>query len=139
MLNNRGVARILEALFAVGIIFAALTVSITFPSYPSFSSQTNLSRIGSQALMQIDSDGTLGGFIEEGNWTALQQALDVIIPTGVSFNLTVYDSNHVNLNDRLIQNSNLFGNDMVSVQYVCACQSPSVGMFLVQLQLANVK
>jgi hypothetical protein len=139
MFNNKGVARILESLFAVGIIFMALAISITFPTFSSFSSQTSLSRIGSQALIQLDSDGTLGANIDERNWIAIGQALDVIIPTGISFNLTVYDTNYYQINDQLIQNSNLFGNELVSVRYACASQNPNVRMYLIQLQLAKVQ
>ena len=139
MLNNKGVARIIESLFAVGIIFTVLAISFAFPSTPSFSTQTSLSRVGIQALMQLDSDGNLGIIIDERNWTVIGQVLDVLIPTGFSFNVTVYDANNNQLNDQLIQNSNLYGNGMISVRYICASQNQNVGMYLIQLQMAKVQ
>jgi hypothetical protein len=139
MLNNRGAVRMIEALLAVGVIFAALTFAYVFPVYPSFSAQKDLAKTGSQTLLVLDSNGDLGNLIDEGNWSALREALDMAVPAGVSFNLTVYDAAGAPLNPQLIQNSNIYGNEMVSVRYMCASQNLNVNFYTLQLQLAQVK
>jgi hypothetical protein len=98
-----------------------------------------LAKTGSQTLLALDSQGDLGNLIDEGNWSALRDALDLAVPTGVSFNLTVYDSAGAPLNTQPIQNSNVYGNEMVSVRYICASQNPDTNFYTLQLQLAQVK
>ncbi len=88
--------------------------------------------------MQLDGTGALGSLIAERNWTALRQSLDALIPSGVSFNLTVYDENYRPVNSQLIQNASPVGTGVVAVQYVCASETPNVQFFTLRLQLAGV-
>jgi hypothetical protein len=55
---------------------------------------------------------------------------------GVSFNLTVFDQAGKTVNSAIIQNSNLLGPEVISIQYVCATRSQTVELFVVRLQLA---
>jgi hypothetical protein len=123
---------------AVSVIFAFLLISVTFPSSPDLTKQKALANTGEQALLQLDGSGALGNLIAERNWTALKQSLDTLIPSSVSFNLTVYDENSRPVNSQLIQNASPVGTGMVAVQYVCASETPNVQFFTLRLQLAEV-
>ena len=136
MFDRKGQIRIIESFLAIAVVFSAVLISVTFPSAPDFSKQKSLASMGTQALMAIDTNGTLGNLILQQNWTDIKTALDILLPAGVSFNLTVYDENGVAVNSEVIQNSNLLGREAVSVQYVCATRSRAVRFFVVRLQLA---
>jgi hypothetical protein len=89
-----------------------------------------------QALIELDVNGTLGKLVAQENWIAIKQSLDVVLPIGVSFNLTVYDENLIQLNSQVIQNTNLLGRETVSVQYFSASQSQNIQFFTLRMQLA---
>ena len=91
-----------------------------------------------QTLIQLDSDGTLGKLIEQNNWTALSDALQLSLPIGVSYNLTVYDENMQQINGVPISNGNLAANVAV-VEYICASQSLRYHHYTLRLQLSVVK
>jgi hypothetical protein len=111
-------------------------VSVTFPSSPDFSKQKTLASLGTQALIKLDTDGTLGDLITEHDWANLKIALDVHLPVGVSYNLTVFDEAGNTVNTEVLQNSNLLGQEAVSVNYVCATRSQTVEFFVIRLLLA---
>ena len=136
MFDRKGQIRIIESFLAIAVIFSAVLVSVTFPSSPDFSKQKSLSSMGTQALIKLDTNGTLGNLILQSNWTNIRTALDILLPIGVSFNLTVYDEAGNAVNSEVVQNSNLLGRDAVSVQYVCATRSQAVEFFVIRLQLA---
>lgn len=137
MFNKKGQIRIIEAFLAIAVIFSALIfTSVTFPSSPDLAKQKSLSRFGMRALIELDVNGTLGKLIAQKNWTAIKQSLDISLPIGVSFNLTIYDENFSAINSQVIQNSNLLGRETVSVQYVGASQSQNIQLFILRLQLA---
>jgi len=136
LFDQRGQIRVIEAFFAIAVIFSVLLVSATFPSFPNLAKQKSLADIGTQALVKLDINGTLGNLIVQENWSALKQSLDLLLPMGVLFNLTVYDENLRPINNQVIQNANLLGRETVSVQHVCASQNLSVQFFILRLQLA---
>ncbi len=136
MFDQKGQIRIIEAFFSIAVIFSVLLISVTFPTYPKLDRQRSLVNLGTQALVQLDTNGTLGNLIIQENWTAIKSSLDILLPIGVSFNLTVYDENLRPINSQAIQNSNLLGREAVSVQYVCATQTTNVQFFVLSLQLA---
>jgi hypothetical protein len=137
MLNNNGQIRILEAFLAIGVLFSALIIAdVAFPSPPDLSKPKALANIGTQALLELDANGTLGKLIAQQNWTALKENLDLALPTGVSFNLTVYDENLNQINSQVIQNTNVLGRETVSVEYLCVSQSRNVEFWILRLQLA---
>ncbi len=137
MFDEKGQIRIIEAFLAIAVIFSALVISnVTFPSSPNLAKQKSLASFGMQALIELDVNGTLGRLIVQENWTAIKQSLDVLLPIGVSFNLTIYDENLSQINSQVIQNTNLLGRETVSVQYVCASQNLNVQFFILRLQLA---
>jgi hypothetical protein len=136
LLNQKGQIRMIEAFLSVAVIFSAMLISITFPSSPNLSKQNQLANLGTQALAKLDSNGALGSFIVQENWTAMRQSLDALLPVGISFNLTIYDEDLSPINNQTIQNTGLLGREAVSVQYVCATQAKNMQFFLLRLQLA---
>ena len=137
MFNRKGQIRIIEAFLAIAVVFSALIIStVTFPSSPNLTKQKSLASLGMQALIKLDINGTLGKLIAQENWTAMKRSLDILLPIGVSFNLTIYDENLSQLNSQVIQNSNLLGRETVSVQYFCASQSQNIQFFTLRMQLA---
>ena len=125
----------LEAFLAVLVIFSASVISITFSPPTNFNNEKSLSSSGMQALIELDSDGTLGRLIDERNWTAITDNLEILLPVGVSYNVTVYDDAMHQINDSAIGNG-LKGQKVVSIEYPCASQSSECHFYLVRLQLA---
>jgi len=139
LFDQKGQIRILEAFLAVGVMFVALLIPIVWPSSPSLTQPKALANMGTQALIALDTNGTLGNLITQKNWTSIKQSLDVLLPIGVSFNLTIYDENLRPLNDQSIQNTNLLGSEVVSVRYVCASQNLNVTFYILQMQMAQIR
>jgi len=139
LFDEKGQIKILEAFLAVGVIFVALMIPLAWTSSPSLTQQKALANMGTQALLTLDANGTLGSLITQGNWTSIKQSLDVLLPISVTFNLTVYDENLLPLNNQLIQNTNLLGSEAVSVRYVCASQDLNVTFYILQLQMAQIR
>jgi len=136
MFDQKGQIRIIESFLAIAVVFSAVLVSATFPSAPDLSKQESLTSIGTQALIKLDTNGTLGNMILGQLWSDIKTTLDILLPVGVSFNLTIYDEvGHV-VNSEVIQNSNLLGREAVSVQYLCSTRSQTVHFFVVRLQMA---
>ncbi len=136
MFDQKGQIRIIESFLAIAVVFSAVLVSFTFPSSPDFSKQKNLASLGTEALITLDTDGTLGNLILQSDWISLKTALDVHLPVGVSYNLTVFDEAGKAVNTDVVHNSNLLGQEVVSVNYVCATRSPAVEFFAIRLLLA---
>ncbi len=134
--DQKGQIRIIESFLAIAVIFSAVLVSVTFPSSPDFSKQKTLASLGAQALIKLDTDGTLGNLIFQDDWTSLKTALDIHLPVGVLYNLTVFDEAGNAVNLEVVQNSNLLGQEVVSVNYVCATRSQAVEFFAIRLLLA---
>jgi len=125
----------LEAFLAVLVIFSASILSIKFSPAENFESEKLLLTLGMQALIELDNDGNLAKLIDERNWTAITGNLEVLLPVGVSYNLTVYDDTMHPINDFTVGNG-LKGQKVVSVEYPCASQSSECDFYLVRLQLA---
>ena len=136
MLDNKGQIRIIEAFLAVSIMFSAIVFTAPLPSTaPSFDKQADLKKLGMQVLLSLDSNGTLSGLIEDEDWTRLRQTMDLALPQGVFYNLTVYDENMVKIDSGEISNTNQLGQEAVMAQYLCVTQSPDVHFYTVRLLL----
>ena len=138
MFDQKGEIRIIEAFLAIAVMFVAVLIPITWPSSPDLTQSKDLAYIGTQALITLDVNGTLGNLITQKNWTSIKQSLDILLPMGVSFNLTIYDENLRPINDQTIQNANLLGSEVVSVQYACASQNLDVEFYILRMQLAEI-
>jgi len=136
--NNRGQIRVMEAFLSAFLIFSALAISMALSPPAVEGNDRALAAQGMQALVQLDSDGKLGEMIHTENWTALTDALRLLLPVGAAYNLTVYDGNMQQITNSPISNCDLVG-DVVSVEYLCAVQSVQFEVYTLRLQLAVVR
>ncbi|MGQ9565077.1 MAG: hypothetical protein ACUVT5_00830 [Candidatus Bathyarchaeales archaeon] len=136
--NNQGQIRVTEAFLSALIIFSALTVCSVFSPHPYNSDQKTLTVRGMQALLKLDDDGVLGNLIDQNNWTALSSVLQLSLPIGVAYNLTVYDEDLQQINSVPISNGDLSGN-VVVVEYLCVSQGFQYRSYTLRLQLSVVK
>jgi hypothetical protein len=133
--NKKGQIIILEAFLAVLVIFSASILSIKFSPATDFESEKSLSASGMQALIELDNNGYLGKLIDERNWADVTKNLEVLLPAGVSYNLTVYDD-AMNQTKEFAIGNGLKSQNVVSIEYPCASQSSMHRLYLVRLQLA---
>ena len=136
MLGSSGQIRILDALLATTLVFSALTFASLLHPAVTLSKQEGLEVLGRNALIELDENGTLGFLIDRRNWTSIRESLKILLPTGVSFNLTVFDEAEQPINNSTISNGGLIDRKVMSVQYLCASQGPDSNWYLLRLQLA---
>jgi hypothetical protein len=134
--QNKGQIRIIEAFLAALIIFSSFAISSNMGVRQNAKKSVDLAPIGLQALAKLDSDGSLGKYIDYVNWTALRDALDIVLPDGISFNLTVYDDQMHQINTAVISNGGFGSQQIAFVQYVCASQSIVFRCYIIHLHLA---
>ncbi len=139
MLDNRGQMRTVEAFLAILLCFSALSIATLISPTSNSNDADALATVGMQALVSMDNEGGLGRLIDGGNWTALADALNTLLPMGVSYNLTVYDENLQPINTVFISNGIIPDSNVVSVQYPCASPSTQGHCYLLRLQLAIVR
>jgi hypothetical protein len=137
--QNVGQIRILEAFLAVMIIFSAFAVSANLAVTRSNTENSDLAFVGLQALMQLDSDGSLGKFIDESDWVGLRETLNLALPAGISFNLTIYNAQMQQINPTVISNGALTGQKTAFVEYACVSGNPLFHCYIIHLQLAVAK
>jgi len=134
--DRRGQIRVLEAFLATVVVFSALL--LTKPIYVTFNSQEGrdaLYSIGINVLVELNREGDLGRLIDQRNWTEISSRLSILLPLGVSYNLTVYDEELTIINDSSISNGDLNGKSIVSIQYLLVDKT-SFNFYIVRLQLA---
>jgi len=136
MFDNKGQIRIIEAFLAISVMFSVLVLNVPMSSTPDLERQGTLKKLGTQVLIKLDNNGTLGKLIESGNWTALRQAMNLFLPACVFYNLTVYDENMQRVNAQEVSNSNQEGSEAIVIQYLCATQSSDTHFYTIKLQLA---
>ena len=133
---RKGQIRILEAFFAALLIFSSLFL-ISAPSTTNNDESNSLYTVGINALLQLDSDGSLSKLIENKDWDALRDILRQTLPSGIWFNLTILDGQGNQLNDVVISNGGQVSDTIVSVEYLCAASNPSYSIYILHLQLAR--
>lgn len=136
--DKRGQIRVMEAFLSAFLIFSALAISATLSPLATGGNEKTLATQGMQTLVQLDSDGRLSAMIDARNWTALSGALQLLLPVGAAYNLTVYDENMQQVTNSPVSNGDLVGN-VVSVEYLCAVQGLQFRVYLLRLQLAVVR
>ena len=135
--DTRGMVRVVEALLASLLILSTLAlVPSDFVVEPTHYS--TLSSQGTQVLVSLDSNGVLSKQIEDGNWTALKNCVQSMLPVTFWFNLTVFDENMDVLNDVFVSNGSPVSEDIIAVNYACATSGETFAVYLVRLQLAEV-
>ena len=133
---RKGQIRILEAFFADLLIFSSLFL-ISAPSTTNNDKSNSLYTVGINALLQLDSDGSLSKLIKNKDWNALRDILRQTLPSGIWFNLTILDGQGNQLNDVVISNGGQVSDTIVSVEYLCAASNPSYSIYILHLQLAR--
>jgi len=137
MFDDKGQMRTVEAFLAILLLFSAFSIITLVTPAATPTNNDELATVGTQALVSMDNNGELAKLIDERNWTAIANALNVLLPAGMSYNLTVYDENLQSLNNVTMSNGIISNQNMVSVQYPCASQSPQGNLYLLRLQLAT--
>ena len=136
-MTRRGVVHTLDTILAAAIISTVLFYATQVPVELNMSSEKPLGVWGMQALVGIDRNGTLGRLVDSESWQDLEELLRVALPSGVSFNVTVYDEQGAVVNDCQISNGGLLGRTVESVDYLVAVQSDECPMYRLRLQLGG--
>jgi len=136
--RDKGQIRIVEAFLSVLIIFSAFTISANLTVTQNRTKNDDLASVGLQALIMLDSDGSLAKYIGDENWNGLRDVLNLILPTGVCFNMTVYDEQMQQINADIISNGGFGGQQIAFVEYVCASRGVTFHCYIIHLLLAVV-
>ena len=136
-MNRRGVVHTLDTILAPAIISTVLFYASQVPLEMDMPSERPLDVWGMQALVGVDNNGTLGRLVDSGSWQDLEELLRVILPSGVPFNVTVYDEQGAVVNDCHISNGGLLGRTVVSVDYLVVVPSDECPMYRLRLQLGG--
>jgi hypothetical protein len=134
--QNSGQIRMIEAFLAVLIIFSSFAVTANLTATQYTPRRVDLASVGLQALVKLDSDGSLGKYVDDGNWTALRDALNLVLPVGVSFNLTVYNEQMQQVNTAVISNGAFSSQEVAFVEYVCSSRGLAFRCYVIHLNLA---
>jgi hypothetical protein len=134
--QNEGQIRIVEAFLSVLIIFSAFALSANLTATQNRVRNDDLASVGLQALTMLDSDGSLGKYIDDENWNDLRDALSLLLPTGVCFNMTVYNDQLQQINTDVISNGGFGSQQVAFVEYACASQGVTFRCYIIHLLLA---
>jgi len=137
--ENKGQIRIIEAFLAVLIIFSSLAISANLAATQNTAEPNDLAYVGLQVLLKLDHDGSLGRCLDSRDWTGLRSSLNLLLPTGVSFNLTVYDGEMRQINEEIISNGGFSSQEIAFVNYVCVSQNQTFNYYVIYLYLAVAK
>lgn len=135
---NKGQIRIIESFLALIIIFSAFVVSGNFPSSQNAAGNDYLASMGFNALTKLDSSGFLGRCIDNREWSSLREALNLLLPSEITFNLTVYNTAMEQINSEIISNGFLDGKNTVFVKYICVSQSAAYRCYILHLHLTVI-
>lgn len=133
---NRGQIRIIEALLAVLVVFSAFAVSANLPMARNTIKREDLASIGLQSLIRLNEDGSLSKHIADRNFTAVREAVSLILPVGICFNLSIYDEQMQQINTEVIANGGFGTQETVFVEYVSASQDSAFSCYVIHLFLA---
>ena len=136
-MTRRGVIHTLDVFLAAVIIVTTLLFASQMPRERDYIEETGLDSIGMQALLMLDSNGTLGRLVDSGDWDGLELALRAVLPTRVSFNLTVIDEQGNVVNTREISNGGVSGRRIESVEYLLVVESSACSIYRLRLQLGG--
>jgi hypothetical protein len=135
-MTRRGAVHTLDAFLAASIIVMALLYASQTPRERDNMGEETKSE-GMQALVRLNSNGTLGRLVEARSWGELEQVFRIAIPSGISFNLTVFDEFGSPLNNVTISNGGLVGRTVESIEYLLALESGVCPLYRIRLQLGR--
>ena len=134
-MTRRGVVHTLDVFLATVIIATALLFAAQMPRERDYLEEPSLNFAGMQALLKLDSNGTLGHLVSSGDWDSLERALRMVLLTRVSFNLTVIDEDGSIVNTQEISNGGVSGRNIECVEYLLAVESDTTPLYRLRLQL----
>jgi len=136
-MTRRGVVHTLDVFLAAVIIVTTLLFASQMPRERDYLEETGIDSLGMQALLMLDSNGTLGRLVDSGDWDGVELVLRAVLPTRVSFNLTVIDEQGSVVNTREISNGGVTGRRIESVEYLLAVESSTCPIYRLRLQLGG--
>lgn len=136
-MTRRGVVHTLDVFLAAVIIVTTLLFASQMPRERDYLEDTGIDSLGMQALLVLDSNGILGRLVDGADWDGLEMALRAVLPTRVSFNLTVIDEQGTVVNTREISNGGVSGRRIESVEYLLAVESSTCPIYRLRLQLGG--
>ena len=136
-MTRRGVVHTLDVFLAAVIIVTTLLFASQMPRERDYLEETGIDTLGMQALLMLDSNGTLGRLVDAGDWDGLELALRAVLPTRISFNLTVIDEQGAVTNTREISNGGVTGRRIEAVEYLLAVESDIFPLYRLRLQLGG--
>ncbi len=134
-MTRRGVIHTIDALLAAAILTTALLYASQIPGDRDYTHDEALSVLGMQTLVKMDGNGTLGRLVNTRSWDDLENVMRVMLPTGVSFNVTIFDDQGNLVNDKVISNGGLRGRTVESVEYGLVVEESSCPMYRIRLQV----
>ncbi len=137
MLDSRGQMRTVEAFLSIVLLFSAIAVAALISPASDFDSDEDLANLGMEMLVAMDSEGQLGSLIDARNWTALADLFGALLPTSISYNLTVCDESLRPINNSTITNGLIQDASTISVEYPCVSVASGVNYYLCRLQMAK--
>jgi hypothetical protein len=137
IINNRGAVHTLEAFLAAIIIFTTLLYSNPISYRRDDRTEKSIESVGMEALLSLDCEGALGRLVEARQWNTIEDCLRSVLPSGISFNMTVISEGGATLNDRAISNGGLVGRTVVSIEYALVGESVNCPFYKIRLQLGE--
>jgi hypothetical protein len=134
---KRGQIRVIEAFFASILLLSTLALAPAVQKAASGSNSVLSSRARS-LLSSLDSNGHLARIVDQHNWSALRQSLEVVLPTTIWFNLTILDEDMLPVNSVLICNGGVVSDHIEAADYLCVSVSGNYAVYTLRLQLAGL-
>jgi hypothetical protein len=66
----------------------------------------------------------------------LREALKLVLPAGVCFNLTVYNEQIQQINTEIIANGGFNNQEVAFIEYLCASQGSMLRCYIIHMYLA---
>jgi hypothetical protein len=136
-MTSRGVVHTLDAFFAAVVIFTAILYSSQIPRESELEDSNTIKAVGLQTLMILDNNGTLGRLVEERKWREIEEAFRVTLPTGISFNLTIFDENGIVINDWAMSNGGILSRNVHSIEYSLVVEASVCPIYKLRLQIGG--
>jgi len=136
-MTRRGAVHIIDAFLASLVIATALLSTVQAPLSEVQPETQGLSATSYQTLLSLDENDSLGQLIVDENWSEIEQLLNIFLPTGLSYNLTVIDENGKRVNDRPVTNGGLRGYNIESVEYLLVVETRFCHLYRIRLQVGR--
>jgi hypothetical protein len=134
-MSRKGAVHTLDAFFSAVIIMTTLLYTTYVPRERDFRTSNEIKAQGIEALVLLDSNGTLGRLVDTQSWDELEIFLRVTLHNRIFFNLTIFNEEGNTINDRTISNGGFISHTIESIDYLIAVESSTFSMYRIRLQL----